>query len=795
MFFRFPEMLKCCLATVTLLFLAAKAARPSEIVPDRALGSTVNTEGSLHEISGGTRRGGNLFHGFERFDIPAGSTASFTLIEGIDRAFVRITGGEASQIFGNIAADRPADFYFLNPQGFLFGPEASVNISGSFAFLGSNRLDFADGGEFSPSSTGESVLSISGPVGFHATRGSRIEVRGTGHNFLLDDSSDPESPIPPVVNAGQSENGLRAKPGQQVSLAAEDIVFDGGILTVPAGTISVAAASGELQFEGESIALAPEAIPGNLILTERALFDVSGDSNGNVFVTAGTLDILDGSHIWGQSERGGSGIFRIETTERLNIRGRSKVTDVEFDEALSAISTISVVSFAGRTSTLEVETPLIEITAGGAIANYHFFEGSGGQTNIQTDNLFILGTSVDFPETFNSQVGSVTQSTNPNTAGSIINIDAESILAVGGGAISSFTFRRAAGGDIFVSANEVELNGVRDLAPDDVTSSAIVAGTFGPAMGGGIIVNAKSLLVSGGGNVGTLASGAGSAGDITITGDLVEVTGFFEDPARGIFFPSFIGSNANPIIEIINVPQEIRDLLEQDSPTGDSNNITIDANEVRVENFAFVSVGNEGFGNSGRLNIISDKVFLGNNGQLEGRTISGLGGEIAIVSDILELDSGHITTNSFFDANGGGIDLQSTIIIARNGSELSATADNGDGGRISFDVEGLFLSPDTTVTAASENGRDGVVLFGEFTDLSSEVDFPVEPLFFNPEVLISSKCSPGSSGKFTTAGNRQELLRRHGIIDSLEEAAGIAKNNNGETVLVSQCPFSGDRPS
>ena len=102
---------------------------------------------------------------------------TFRQLHKIRKNQVRIGGDLPSQIFGTVTADRLADFYFLNSQGFVFGPEARINLSGSFAFLGSDRLDFADGVEFSLESTSNSILSISGPVGFHAAQGSRIEVQ------------------------------------------------------------------------------------------------------------------------------------------------------------------------------------------------------------------------------------------------------------------------------------------------------------------------------------------------------------------------------------------------------------------------------------------------------------------------------------------------------------------------------------------------------------------------------------------------------------------------------------------
>jgi hypothetical protein len=60
-----------------------------------------------------------------------------------------VTGGSPSSIDGTIRSDiAGANFFFINPSGILFGPNAVVDVSGSFAASSANYLKLADGARF-----------------------------------------------------------------------------------------------------------------------------------------------------------------------------------------------------------------------------------------------------------------------------------------------------------------------------------------------------------------------------------------------------------------------------------------------------------------------------------------------------------------------------------------------------------------------------------------------------------------------------------------------------------------------
>ena len=94
----------------------------------------------------GSVRGNNLFQSFSQFNLNAGEVAAFSGPKGIQNILSRVTGGSPSSINGTIRSDiTGANFFFINPNGIVFGPNAAIDVSGSFAASTANYLKLADG--------------------------------------------------------------------------------------------------------------------------------------------------------------------------------------------------------------------------------------------------------------------------------------------------------------------------------------------------------------------------------------------------------------------------------------------------------------------------------------------------------------------------------------------------------------------------------------------------------------------------------------------------------------------------
>ena len=162
-------------------------AQTSNIIPDNTLGaesSVVNPrDENSDRIDGGAIRGQNLFHSFQEFNVGEGRGAYFANPDAVSNIFSRVTGNNVSNIFGTLGVDGAADLYLVNPNGIVFGENSSLDVQGSFTATTADAIEFGEGGLFSAVEPGESLLTISVPLGlqFGSSPGSIIN-RSVGEN-------------------------------------------------------------------------------------------------------------------------------------------------------------------------------------------------------------------------------------------------------------------------------------------------------------------------------------------------------------------------------------------------------------------------------------------------------------------------------------------------------------------------------------------------------------------------------------------------------------------------------------
>ena len=303
------------------IFCSTTAA---QILPDNTLGaetSTVrqdNIQGLPSDvIEGGATRGANLFHSFSEFNIEEGRGAYFANPEGIANILSRVTGSNASNILGTLGVLGNANLFFINPNGIIFGSNASLDLKGSFVGSTADSLVFENGFEFSASNPQvPPLLTVNIPIGLGfrdnqtgiLVNTGNLEV-GQQHNLTLLGGT--------VISTGQ----LYA-PGGNVSLAA-----------IPEANLVQLGAKGQLQSWEKSLTSdASDTKTSNLSLLEllspvgddlglEAISEEQvklGESGINFTVTPGTTVVsgtLDASNI----EQGQTGGQIVVLGERVGL--------------------------------------------------------------------------------------------------------------------------------------------------------------------------------------------------------------------------------------------------------------------------------------------------------------------------------------------------------------------------------------------------------------------------------------------------------------------------------------------
>src|SRR5215813_10929187 len=204
------------------LVQAASPITPSGLNTQVTLSATPAAGKTQFDITGGTRPGGgpNLFHSFGQFNVPNNNIANFLNDSGLATSNIlgRVTGGNISNLFGTIQTTGfgNANLFMMNPAGFLFGPNATVNVGGMVAFTSADYLRLGDGKLFNaaPNASADALLSVA-PVaafGFLGSNPGAITVQGSH---------------------------LTVAEGTGISLVGGNITVQGGTLTAPSGQINL----------------------------------------------------------------------------------------------------------------------------------------------------------------------------------------------------------------------------------------------------------------------------------------------------------------------------------------------------------------------------------------------------------------------------------------------------------------------------------------------------------------------------------------------------------------------------
>lgn len=572
----------------------------AQTVPDRTLGTessvvrddVIIDENFSNRVDGGAIRGENLFHSFQEFNISNGQRVYFSNPSGIKNILTRVTGNSPSEILGKLGILGNANLFLINPNGIIFGPNASLDVKGSFLASTASSLNLADGTQFSTIAAQNSpLLTVSVPIGLQfGNRAAEIRVQSAS---------------------------LEVQPGKTLGLLGGEIVSEGGYLNAPGGRIELGSvASNSLISISPTVkgwSLGYEGVQNfqNIQLTQGTLnefvseVNTSGESSGDIQVQGRRVIIADGSQVLSinqGAELGGN--LTVNASESLELAG--------MNSAIS-ISTIAT----GDAGNITIQTKRLLLKDGAFIATASSEQESFGQTVAGTGrggNLIVNASEV--VELANGFLFSSTQGSGD--AGNI-TIDTRKLQLNDGAQISAFTLSEGRGGTLAIEATDsVELNG---------EDSSLSAEALSGGNAGDISIATGNFTVRNGANVSASSSGTGSAGNLNLAADSISL----EDGGK-LVARSASGEGGNIRLNQLDLLL-LRDnsVISTDATggTGNGGNITIDTDTLAIANNSNISA-NAIEGRGGNIRITTQALFVSPDSNINADSERGINGVVEI---------------------------------------------------------------------------------------------------------------------------------------------------------------------
>ncbi|MCC5643558.1 filamentous hemagglutinin N-terminal domain-containing protein [Nostoc sp. CHAB 5824] len=726
----------------------------AQVIADPSLETKVeSTDGRNYQIKGGTDVGGrNLFHSFNRFDVPDKGSATFLNDPTIVNIFSRVTGGNQSVIQGLISAKGNANLFLINPNGIIFGKNAKLDIGSSFIGTTASVIQFPGGEEFSMTSPVNPLNPL-------------LKVNPSA--FLFNQIASE-----PIKSIQVNDAKLSVPDSHSLVLVGGDVNLQGGELEATSGRVELGGLAGvgtvELNIDNNNFRLIfPNGVArADVFLSDRAIV-TAPDSEGGIQVQGRRVRLTNNSEItiintFGAEPGGTLGVTASESVELL--RGSRLLTDTEK---------------SGTAGELKIETGRLIVQDGSQVSasTSRKSTGQGGTLSVTADSIQLSGIS---PQRDPSGLFTVTQGTG--NAGEL-KIETGQLIIQDGAQVSTSTRSQGRGGKLSVTATD----SIKLMGTKGESRSGLFVGTEGGGAAGNLDIETGQLIVQDGARISasTFRQSIGEGGSIIVRIEKLDVLNgaAINVSSQGTGNAGLLTVNAN------SITLDTQGKLLGTTASGNGGNIRLQVQDlivIRNGSAIATTAANNGSGGNIRINALFIIAVPGEDSDILANANQGTGGRIEInVTGIYGLeDRTNLPTNPKISEINASSDFGVNGTVEINTPDVDPTR-----GLINLPTEPVDTEVSQVCQSSSAQNQSSFIITGRG---GLPPNPRTEPLSSDAVQVDWVTLKPMGKNRANTNVSTQAISPTTAPI---VEAQGWVRNDKGEVVLTAYAPIATPRNS
>ncbi|MDZ8080247.1 MAG: filamentous hemagglutinin N-terminal domain-containing protein [Nostoc sp. DcaGUA01] len=803
------------------LVTATSTVQAQSIQIDGTTPTTPPTCSGSCNIGGGLKIGNNLFHSFSEFNVDRGARVLF-LDPGVTNILTRVTGNKPSNILGTLGVSGlgNANLFLINPNGIIFGPNAKLDVRGSFVGTTANAIQFGNQGFFRASASEVPLLTVNPSALFYQNPQGVIE-----NNSIAVDSTD------------SSVLGLRVPDGRSLLLVGREVNLDGGRLNAFGGRVELGglAEPGVIGLDVDNnnfrLSFPENTALADVSLTNGARVDVTANGGGSITFNARNIDIS------GKDTRLFSGIRRGIASSKagdITLNATGAVTVTEGSRILNRVLS----GGQGNSGNINIKAGSLSLINGSKIQALTFGKGNAGNVIIDVPNGAVTVVSnlvsnlVDLSndDKLSRIDSSVQKSSLPAEQeegnGGNVEITARELYIKNGGFVNTGTLGQGDAGKILINVSDF-------VSLESAVGSGIFSNVSpgGVGNGGDIKITTRSLSLTGGSQIASSVlnqttqnlGGRGNGGNITINAfDSVTISGTNPETglSSGLLAATETGAEGRAGNITINTAAFYiangGAVNTQTFNQSNAGNITINATTFEAINGGQIIATASSSGNAGNIILkVTDRITLfgsdrtfaqrlaefpdqvPNEGAASGLFAStrpdstGFGGNIAIeTGQFILQNQAQVSVSSQGKGDAGNIDVNAQIVSLDNQAKITSETESGKGGNITLQLQDLLLMRRNSQISTNA-GKTG--LGGDGGDIKINVPngFIVAAPLENNDITANAFSGSGGNISITTK-NIFGFVRRSGEDIQRLDPDNLDPNNVPTSDITS---FSQQKPS